>query len=405
MSGRGPEPDEARQESPSPAAHEADLRPLRTLFLVSGAGGAALLPFFSLLLRRRGLDPEHIGLVLGAASLAGAAAMPVWSHFADTRLGAIRVLQLSAFGTVAGAIALALWGWSLWPILLIAAVMSACSAPEAPLSDALAVGYLGPERMTEYGQIRLWASAGWGVAVIAFGALFQRVGLGPVLPIYAVGIALLGIWTLRLPPGAPVPQPAHSRLGAVGDTFRSSPRLAPFLAGTFLVSVASAGAWSFIGLRILGRGGGPFLVGLAAGLTAFVEIPVMQRSGSLGRRFGLRNVYVTGALVYALVFLAWVFIRDPVLITLVASADGIAFALIYTGVVVIVGQIVPRHLGSTGQALAQTLGWEVAPIIGATLGGVVFARLGAPTLFAGCATFAAAGAGLVWLVLRDSPQA
>lgn len=386
------------------AAVEADLRPLRTLFLVSGAGGAALLPFFSLLLRRRGLDPEHIGVVLGAASLAGALAMPVWSHFADTRLGPIRVLQLSAVTTVAAAMALALWGWSLWPILFIAAVMSACSAPEAPVSDALAVGYLGPERMTEYGQIRLWASAGWGVAVIAFGALFQRVGLGPVLPIYAVGIALLGLCTLRLPPGAPVPQPARSRLGAVGDTLRSSPRLAPFLAGAFLVSVASAAAWSFIGLRILGRGGGPFLVGLAAGLTAFVEIPVMRWSGTLGRRFGLRVLYVTGALVYGLVFLAWVFIRDPVLITLVASADGIAFALIYTGVVVIVGQIVPRRLGSTGQTLAQTLGWEVAPIVGASLGGVVFARLGAPTLFAGCAALAAAGAGLVWQVLRNSPQ-
>ena len=159
----------------------------------------------------------------------------------------------------------------------------------------------------------------------------------------------------------------------MGDALRASPRLVPFLGGVFLVAVASSAAWSFVGLRIVGQGGGPFLVGLAAGLTAFIEIPVMQRSGALGRRFGLRAVFGAGALVYALVFLVWTFVRSPLVITLVASADGVAFALVYTGVVVIVGRLVPEHLGSTGQALAQTVNWNVAPIVGAALGGVVFA--------------------------------
>jgi hypothetical protein len=49
------------------SGQEGDLWPLRTLFLLSGAGGAALFPFFAPLLRGRGLDPEQIGLVLGAA--------------------------------------------------------------------------------------------------------------------------------------------------------------------------------------------------------------------------------------------------------------------------------------------------------------------------------------------------
>jgi PPP family 3-phenylpropionic acid transporter len=381
------------------SGEEGGLWPLRALFLLSGAGGAALLPFFAPLLQGRGLDPEQIGLVLGATSLAGAVATPLWSHFADTRLGAVRVLQLSALTTVVGALALALAGSALFPVLVAAALMSACSAPETPLSDALAVGYLGAERMTEYGRIRLWASAGWGVAVIAFGVLFQHLGLGPALPLYALGVGLFGLWTLRLPAGAPLPMPARSRLGAVGDVLRSSPRLLPFLGGVFLVSVAGSAAWGFVGLRILGQGGGPFLVGLAAGLTAFVEIPVMYSSAPLGRRFGQRSIYVTGALVYAAVFLAWTFVRDPLTITLVASADGVAFALAYTSVVVIVGKLVPARLASTGQALAWVVTGNMAPIFGGALGGVVFARLGAPWLFAGCAALCVVGAAVVWAVL------
>jgi len=229
------------------------------------------------------------------------------------------------------------------------------------------------------------------------------------LPLYAAGVVIFGLWTLRLPAGAPLPVPSQSRLGAIGDVMRSSPRLAPFIAGAFLVSLASSAAWAFVGLRIVGQGGGPFLVGLAAGLTAFIEIPVMHYSGALGRRFGLRSMYASGALVYALVFLVWSFVGSPLVISLVASADGIAFALIYTSVVVIVGYLVPRELLSTGQTLAQMLGWEIAPIVGASLGGVVFARLGAPALFAGAGTLAAVGAAVVWLVLAGAadtgPQA
>ena len=119
------------------SGEEGDLWPLRTLFLLSGAGGAALLPFFAPLLQGRGLDPEQIGLVLGATSLAGAVATPLWSHLADTRLGAVRVLQLSALTTVVGALALALAGSALFPVLVPAALMSACSAPETPRPEQM----------------------------------------------------------------------------------------------------------------------------------------------------------------------------------------------------------------------------------------------------------------------------
>jgi PPP family 3-phenylpropionic acid transporter len=383
-------------------ADQSDLRSLRTLFLLSGATGAALLPFFALLLRHRGLHPERIGLVLGATSLAGALATPMWSHVADTRWGGILVLRVSSFATAVAAAALMLTGTAIAPILLVVAVMAACSAPGAPLSDALAVGYLGPERMTEYGRVRLWASLGWAVAVLAFGALFERVGLGPVLPAYAVGCVLYGLWTWRLPAGAPLPAPAESRFGAVGAVLRASPKLAPFIAGVFIVSVASSAAWSFVGLRIVERGGGPFFVGLSASLVAFLEIPVMQRTAALGRRFGQRSVFVAGVTIYAVVFFIWSQVGNALAIALVASLEGIGFALVYVGVVVIVGRLVPPQLGSTGQALAQTFGWNVAPIAGTSIGGVVFARLGAPWLFGGCAALTMVGAAIVWFVLAGT---
>jgi PPP family 3-phenylpropionic acid transporter len=393
----------------SPAPHGrpdlGGLWSLRVLFLIAGATGSAFIPFFALLLRDRGLTPERIGLVFAATSLAAAISTPVWSHLADTRLGAIRVLVVSSLGTAAFALVLFVVPSAFWPIVLVAAAMSVCSGPGAPLSDALAVAYLGEERVSEYGRIRLWASLGWGVAVIGFGALYEPLGLGPVLPFYAAGMVVFALWTLRLPPGAPVPVRSESRLGALGDVFRASPRLGPFVAGMVIVSIGVYAALSFVSLRIVGTGGGPFLVGLAAGLAALIEIPVMRWSGAIARRFGLRAVFCVGALCYAVVFLCWTLSRSPLALALVATGDGVAFALVYVGVVVIVGRLVPRRLLSTGQAVTQTFGWSLGAIVGPLIGGFVYARLGAPVLFAGAAALCVVGAAWVWLVLAGTEHA
>ena len=132
---------------------------------------------------------------------------------------------MSSAATALFALVLAVSGSAFWALLLVAVLLSMCSSPGAPLSDALAVAYLGEERMSEYGRIRLWASLGWGVAVIGFGALYQVVGLALSCP-YAAGTVAFGLWTLRLPPGAPAPVRAESRFGALGDVFRASPGLA-----------------------------------------------------------------------------------------------------------------------------------------------------------------------------------
>jgi PPP family 3-phenylpropionic acid transporter len=334
------------------------------------------------------------------AGLAAALAGPVWTHFADTRLGSTRALRLSAFATAIAALAFMATGSTIGPIILMASLLWACSAPGMPLTDTLAVTVLGPGRMTAYGSIRLWMSLGWAVAVIGFGALYERAGLGPVMPVYALGMLALGLTTYGLRSlGAAEPARAHSRLGAVGDAVRAAPRLLPFIAGAFLISTAWSAAFAFLGLRIVGQGGGPFLVGLAAGLTAFVEIPVMRATDPLARRFGLRAVYMAGAVVYVVLFACWAVVSDPTAIALVASVEGVAFALVYVSQVVLVGRLVPKPVLASGQGLFSGIVRSAAPIVGSLAGGIVFGRLGAPVLFAGCAGLVALGATVVWLVL------
>ncbi len=375
-------------------------RDVRVLFALGGAAGAAFLPFFALLLRERGLSPERIGVVLAVSSLASVAASPAWSHVADTQLGSVGALRITSVASALVALALIPAGSRLWVIASVVAVLGLVGGPGTALADALALAHLGPERITEYGTIRLWASIGWAVAVLGFGLWFERVGLEPLLPAYAIGLLVYAAFTMRFPTTKPQRRDeGGSRLGSVGDAFRAVPGLKSFLFGLLLVSVATWGAQTFVPLRIASRGGGPFLVGLAACVAAVIEIPFFRASGWLGQHVGLRVLYATGCGIYVMMMIGWALVANPTVVALIKMGGGAGFGLMYAALVVATGRLMPGELQNTGQALMQMATMGIGPILGSAVGGVVFQRLGAPALFAGAAAVVAVGAGVVWRAL------
>src|SRR5438067_1762699 len=140
-------------------ASDGDRR-IAVLFAMIGAAGAIFIPFFAVLLRARGLRPDRIGLVLAASSLASVAAAPLWSHVADDRLGTIRTLRISFVASAGLALGLVPTGRAVAAIVVMAGLLGVAQAPISGLSNALALGHLGPSREIEYGRIRLWTSIG-----------------------------------------------------------------------------------------------------------------------------------------------------------------------------------------------------------------------------------------------------
>jgi MFS family permease len=139
-------------------------------------------------------------------------------------------------------------------------------------------------------------------------------------------------------------------------------------------------AWNFIALKIDEGGGGPLLVGVGAALSGLVEVPVMRRSSRLGREWGLRRVFVLGCAVYALGFLLWGLVDDPTAVSLLTILEGVAFGLLFTTGVVVIGKMLPSSLYSTGQSMWVVVSLGIAPIIGAGIGGWVYETAGTVAL-------------------------
>jgi PPP family 3-phenylpropionic acid transporter len=377
-------------------------RRLRRLYALVWFVGAGFIPFFVLWLNDRGLSPSEIGLVLGASALAAVVAAPFWSHAADRRAGTTRALQWSLIAAGVTTLVLAVTGSALIAVIGAVALLSASTSAITPLTDALAITTLGPERLHTYGEFRLWASVGWGVGAIGLGALFEIVGLGWMLPVYAAGLLVCAAYVGLFPRVRPEQSHlASSRLGSFGDALTQVPHLPLYLLGLLVFGASQHAAWDYVPLRIESGGGGPFLVGIAAGVAAFVEIPFMRSSGALMNRFGTRALFVAGGAVYVLASLAWSAVTAPGAVTAVRIAVGVGFALTYVSIVVMTGTLVPERLRNTGQTLAQMCTAGLAPIVGSVVGGWVFQHVGPPQLFLGSAVGLAAAIAIVWAATTD----
>ncbi len=378
-------------------------RHLRGIYCVFGAVLGFYIPFITLVLRDRGFSKAEIGFVLSAMALAGVAMSPLWSDVADNRLGTTLTLRIVLLGAAVMTEALIVAGNDHLAVIIAAAGLGACLAPNAALLDAATLHHLGESGAASYGDIRLWASGAFATATLLFGALVQLSGVGLVLPVFAIGLLIYAASTLPLPSARPVRAGSTSRFGAAAVALRTVPGLRPFLLGLLLTSGAAATAWNFAPLRITESGGGPFLVGLSFALAAYIEVPFMRSGRRLGERFGLPRVYVSGVAVYVLLMLLWSITSDPVVITVTTAIRGAGFGLSYVALVVLMGRLVPPSLRNSGQVLMQTAS-GFGPVLGQAVGGVVYSRLGPSVFFAGAAVVAAAGAGVIWRVLARLPD-
>jgi MFS transporter, PPP family, 3-phenylpropionic acid transporter len=369
------------------------------LFVTFGFSIAAFFPFLALYYRdHHGLSESQIGLIFLVAGVARTLANPVWGHMADTRIGRLTALQI---GLVGAAVA-ALWLNAVDGLFLVALATAAHSAfmvAHGANLDAIVLTHLGDDQHL-YGRIRAWESLTYAVGALGFGAILQAYGVRWAMPCYAASLMLTLGWSTTIERDRGKKLAESGRLGSVGAVFKEAPRFWGFLAAVLLVWTGFNAAWFFISLRIEDAGGGPLLIGIGVALGGLVEVPTMRGSSRLQRRFGLRRVFVAACTLYALGFLLWGTIDDPTTLSLLTMLEGVAFSLLFTSSVVIVGRLVPAHLYATGAAISQVAGFGLGPILGGFTGGVAYEHLGALPTYLGASTLALLAAIVGWFVLR-----
>jgi MFS transporter, PPP family, 3-phenylpropionic acid transporter len=385
------------------SGRRAAVRPdaaVRGLFLTSGFVIAAFFPFLALFLADKGLSDSQIGFVIAAMALARILLNPIWGHLADSTLGRRTSLQIGLVAAAACALLLA-GAQGMEQVTIAGFLLAGAMVTFGPNIDAITLEHLGAERMSAYGRIRAWESVSYAVGCLVLGALFQASNVSWAMPVYAVASVSVFAWSFTLVHDAPRHRTSgDGRLGAVGAVFRAAPRFWWLLVAMFLVWTGFNAAWNFIALKIVSEGGGPLLVGLGTAAGGTVEVFMMRASPALQARFGLRRVYALGCALYATGFLLWGLISNPTVVSFLTMFEGMAFSLLFTTSVIIVGRLLPSSLYSTGNSVAQMVAFGLGPILGAGLGGLVYQHAGPVVLYSGASALALGGATVAWFTLR-----
>ena len=156
--------------------------------LFSGFGFAS--PFLPAFLAERGLGPEELGLVLGAATALQLMCGPVAGRVAD-RFQVYRA-ELAVCAILAATAALLyLAAHGFWTVMAVSLLQAAALAPLVPLADALSLAHARPRQNTggfEYGWVRGMGSAAFVVGTLLAGQAAGGYGLSAIIWLSATAL-------------------------------------------------------------------------------------------------------------------------------------------------------------------------------------------------------------------------
>src|SRR5262245_11090563 len=160
-----------------------------TLYFALFSAFGFVSPFLPAFLAGRGLGPEEVGVVLGAATALRLVCGPMAGRLAD-RLRAFRAELAVCAVLAAGAALLYLAAHGFWTVMAVSLLQAAALAPLVPLADALSLAHARPQQNTagfEYGWVRGVGSAAFVAGTLLAGHAAGVYGLSAIIFVERVG--------------------------------------------------------------------------------------------------------------------------------------------------------------------------------------------------------------------------
>jgi MFS transporter, PPP family, 3-phenylpropionic acid transporter len=370
-------------------------------------------PFLPEFLTLRGVDPESLGVLLGAGTAVRLVSAPIAGRLADV-FGIFR-LELGLFA-ISAAVASLLYlpAHSFWLLVLVNLAQAALLAPLAPLSDALALSWSrftrqGEPRSFEYGWVRGAGSGAFVVGALTAGQLANTWGLASVLLLTAVGLFATGLSTRFAPELERGRQTIRTRKVIEKDAgaLLRQPAFVRMAIAAALVLGSHAMHDAFAVIRWSDAGISPAVSSVLWSESVAAEVVVFVL---LGRWFldvlGTSGSLALGA---AAAVVRWGVMAQTANVTALAAIEplhGLTFALFHLACMRIIAETVPRGLVGTAQAFYGTVAIGGATAVLTMVSGSLFSRFG-PYGFWGMASLCCAALPVIWSLrssLRNSAE-
>lgn len=358
------------------------LRSLALAMTLQFAVGGAVVPFFSILLRDRGLDFRQISQIYVTASAALMVFPFLWGMLADRYLPLNRVFTL--VNSLAFLALLFLSGQEAFPGLLLCVTgFIVCFHPTLMLINPICFRHLRRPR-EQFGRLRAWGSLGWilpSLPIFLWLALQSSKNLQVALNLgmsLAAGMVVMSFWLPHTPPGA-----ARSSVGTATPPLGYWPAMKRLLRhGSYVTILVSyflmSGSFSILNyyspphLEQLGLDRS--WIGLVQGIGVVLEIVLFRWRTLFVHRWSYTVTFCIGCLALMLRQLLFVWVDNLWILAASYLLTGMVVVFFYIGASLLANTIAGAEVRATAQTLLVLCGSGLGPmfanwIVGSLSGG------------------------------------
>ena len=360
------------------------------LQFLSLAGIGVAWPYVNVYLTELDFSGTAIGALGSAGAMLSLVLTPLLNQIADRNMLHRRLLMLYFSGT---ALANVVFATSKLHLLIIAAVVlfRVTVSPSLTLTMQLTMTHLIRSGKAVLGQIRSFASMGFGIGSLLAGLLFGIGGYGLLFWV-AAAFALLSIQMATVFPPKPKVKPK-------ADDESKQPRNRGFYilaASQFFISMGTYNAYAFIFIYFNQDLGIPSAeIGIWAAILGIVEIPFFYMMDAILPKMRIRIAYIVSVLGIALWTIALGAVETLPILALLLVFRGLVWPGFHLSSFQLVNAISQPGNAATNQALLQVTMPSISLLLTGSLFGWTFDNLGPNTFFMFCALACVTGVCIV----------
>jgi PPP family 3-phenylpropionic acid transporter len=252
-----------------------------------------------------------------------------------------------------------------------------------------------------YGSIRVYASVGWIVTVLASGWLIERfdfiAGFAGVSLMWIMG----AVFAFFIQPNHFVAkQNAQLLKPTIWNTIKrvaGDRTLLGFAIALIVIGFSNSGVLQFENVFLAELGASKKLISVAGILSAVVELPFMVYADRFVRRYGAERILLVALIMTVIQRLTVLIFPTIATIMIVRFIGGVAFSFYTIAYVGVISSRTDESETGTVLALYTVTLASLVNILAAPTAGTIFDAIGARWLYALAAGGYAVGAFVVWL--------
>lgn len=378
------------------ARNRRDIYYLQGFYLFVFFGFGSLFPLLSVYLSElEKLNGYQIGLILSIGPVVMIFFQPLWGMIADMKHMHNRLLTVTTLITGISGVGYLIFG-SFATFAITAIVLAIFQSAIIPLSDSISLKYTNKAGVN-YGNVRLFGSLGFGLAVYVMGKLSDW---NPQVIFYTFFITLVIAAVLSLKMPKETTNVPNKLFSGVSELIRMK-RFLVFLAVTFLIFGPNLANNFYFSLFVEDRGGTYTGIGIAFLIAVLSEIPFMRMAGAWINKLGLLQV----ALIASFVSLVrWVFyFTEPSLSLVYISAviQGFSLGLFIPAGLQYIREITPPQMTATAVTFYSAVGNGLGNWFFTFIGGILFEEFSIYLVYLFFAALTLLGVLLTGWLLKD----